>query len=140
MRRSRSTPHRSARHRAPPPSRRSDLATTAKYRGTKSRGAGNQVYRQSPASIQACSPHRLKESSHMVASSPKTKGYDSSMFKRGSLHLLSGVTPALFLVLSARVALAAPSAGNPAAAPAAHAPTTPTTPTTPTASAAPAAQ
>jgi small-conductance mechanosensitive channel len=47
------------------------------------------------------------------------------MFKRGSLHLLSGVAPALFLVLSTPAALAAPSAGKPAAAPAAHAPTTP---------------
>jgi len=47
------------------------------------------------------------------------------MFKRGSLHLLSGVAPALFLVLSAPAALAAPSAGKPAAAPATHAPATP---------------
>jgi small-conductance mechanosensitive channel len=47
------------------------------------------------------------------------------MFKRGSLHLLSGVAPVLFLVLSAPVALAASSAGKPGAAPAAHAPTTP---------------
>jgi small-conductance mechanosensitive channel len=47
------------------------------------------------------------------------------MFKRGSLHLLSRVAPALFLVLSAPLALATQSAGKPAAAPAAHAPTTP---------------
>ena len=40
------------------------------------------------------------------------------MFKRGSLYSLSGVAPALFLVLSAPVTLAAQSAGKPAAAPA----------------------
>src|ERR1700733_8317189 len=66
-----------------------------------------------------------KENPCMVASSPKTKGYDSSMFKPRSRHLRSGAFPALLLVLSAPVALAAQSAGMPAAAPAAHAPSTP---------------
>jgi small-conductance mechanosensitive channel len=47
------------------------------------------------------------------------------MFKPRSHHLRSGAFPALLLLLSAPVALAAQSAGMPAAAPAAHAPSTP---------------